>query len=253
MKKRLFVLIALSFLFVIPSVVKAAPTLESMIKVIKDGDITNEYKSKLGKEYHDFVIKAYINDSTGKAANVEISVQKDFKDKKGNVTDTKTYANSFTILTDTEHNYIYTENEYKDEDLKKEESMFINFYYKSFPLWGVEASDKYKSDVVPLLNDKTSKTEQLEVVVDRCYFSEYGLCYTTLPNTRTKTSTLTGKVELTDKGANYVINKLQENIRKEKQEKLMIKLLFVLVILIVLFLIAKLSGGNSQKKRVLKY
>ncbi len=252
MKNKIFLLF-LSLLFIIPTTVGAAPTLESMIKVIKDGDITKEYKDKLGKEYHDIKFDAYINDATGKAANVEFSMEKDIYDKKGNVVDTKSYSENFTILTDTENNFIYSENEYKDEVLENEDHFLINFFYTSFPLWGVEASDKYKSDITPLFNKKESKTEQLKAIIDKCYFSEYGLCYTTLPNSLSKSSTLTGRVELTDKGANYVISKLQENIRKEKQNKFMIKLVFVLIILIVLFIITKASGGNLQRKRVLKY
>ena len=252
MKKKLLIVIALSLLLVMPSLVKAAPTLEGFVKVIKDGDITNEYKNKLGKEYHDIVFNAYINDSTKNAANVEISMEKDIYDKKGNIEDTKTYSETFTILTDTEHNFIYSENEYKNDYLESEDHFLVNFFYTSFPLWGVEASDKYTSDIVPLFSTKQSKTDQLKAVIDKCYFSEYGLCYTTLPNNLSKSSTLTGKVELTDKGANYVISKLQENIRKEKQNKLMVKLVFVLVILLFLFVIAKASGKH-EKVHVIKY
>ena len=252
MKKKVYILIVMFFLFMIPSFVMAAPSLTSFINAIRDGDITKEYKKGLGKEYHDVVFDAYINDSTNTAANVEISMQKDIYDKKGDVIDTKTYSETFTILTDTEHNFIYSESEYKDKYLESEDHFLVNLYYTYFPLWGVEASDKYNSDIVPLFNDKESKTKQLSDLIDKCYFSEYGLCYTTLPNSMAKSSTLTGKVELSDKGANFIINKLQEKIRKEKQDKLMIKLSFVLIILILLFVIAK-AGGKHEKRRVLKY
>lgn len=214
---------------------------DTIAAVANSGKITTDYKNSRG-DFKSFNIVAKSNSDNG--GEITMSVVVEEFDKYGNSLGDKNYSASLIYGYDSEQD-IYIASQTFDEEAMNQGNFFLyKELYSLFPYWCVEASDKWGSKIEPLFDKETTKLDQLRTIIDKCYMSEYGVCFTVENSNVQKTSTYIAKGEKGEKTADYVISRLKQNRRDKNQQKFLSKLAVVFVVLVVLYVVA-----NSYRKQ----
>lgn len=224
------------FLF-FPIITNAKITVDRYVDAINYGELTKNFEAMYAGSYN------FISITASKASDETFTISYTImKDKE--VLDKENYNG--TLYVTKKENMLYTETILTTREVAKSTNKFVGEIYNLFPLWAIEANDRYEDEIKKLFT-KENKLQELQSIFDRCYFSEMGLCSTT--ETTYSQTKFIGKVDLSEKSADYAITKLKENNREVKQKQNMSKLVRIFVILLVLYLICLLAKKSLPAKK----
>lgn len=247
--KKVIVLFVLTFMLGV-SVAKAY-SVENFANVIKDGDISKDFKKKMENDGCVVNLIVYPNvDSLIIDYNVVCE-----EEKEEEINGKKETVKDITYNVDGRINYVLTGNVLVSSlDRTKDDVEKDPFYEKILaltPYWGTEMSSKYSSIKSLIKKNHDKKTlETFALIFDRCYMEEMGVCYSMTPGMNY--STYLGKVTLDDTGGKYAYKFLKNEDRELKNKTYTFYGLIVAGVLLLLILIAKGMDPKSKVKP-LKY
>lgn len=241
MKKFNLILLFISLFFLGIIVNAKTVTIEDMIQVINNGEITKEFLNTKqnvtdkdgNKLWKSVTLRAHLSDDNALQISGQYQVNNDDVTKLFIV---KAYMqeDGKTLKSVIEYNE-------KDEYHPLEEIEIHNL----IPLWEIEASDGWKEIKEYVDKDYINK---INSIIDRCYRKEMHAC-------RTSVSTYgqheyISDVEMNEEAANYVITKLEDEAKEIANDRLMVLLLVVAIILILVILVLK---SFEPKPKTIKY
>lgn len=242
--KNGFILIILICIIFIGKV-DASINSSSIAAVASSGELTKEYKER-HSEYSNFKVEANsIDENTG---TITMTITKKMLNSRGEDRGDVTSSATLSYYYDSD-NYMYVARDTFDEERTKEDNFYVyKELYSMFPFWTIEADSNWKNLESLFLKD-SSKLSQLEGLIDKCYMTEYGVCFTIEESSVKKTTTYISKAENTDKTYKYVKAGLEQNRREANNTSFLRKLAVIFIILVVVYVIAlsyKKQADNEE-------
>lgn len=229
--------------------VDALITNDSIAAVANSGKLSEEYKN-IHKEFKSVVFSARSNSDNG--GEITMTVVREEFDSYGESKGEFTRTVSLNYNYDSEKKIYIASQVFNTEDSNDENYFLYKELYGMFPFWAIEASDRWAKEIEPIFDKNEKMLIQLQSIIDRCYMSEYGVCFTKETSTGQKNSTYIAKAEVSEKTADYVIKQLQANRRERKNKALMKKMVLVFFVLLILYIICSSYRKDAEREEYAK-
>ncbi len=248
MKKfKLFIILVLMFSFTLvvsaeEEKSKPTVTLEEIVDVINNGEITKEYIKLLKDEVDEKTDKKVWNEIKIRGAVIdgELIVSYSFKGNEiREDTDDYSYDGRqrketgdirFAIQEDGVTLKSVIKYKEKDEYLYE---MAVEVH-NLMPLWEIEATDKF-AEIKKYIKD--GYIQGINTIIDKCYRQEMHVCRTVI-NSYGDVEVISD-VEMNDEPAKYVLNVLREQEKEANNSRNMVLLMCVAFILAIIMIVLK--------------